>query len=136
MTLFTLLCSVAGFACAKGVRLPDEQSEELCEAKSQEVERRSPLTHTHPLYTANPLHTLRLCVKNPLPLYTLYMLYTAKPLCDSAPRASALHRRIARGAAVHGPAKAVFLMRGISPGSSFMKAKHFLPRSLRDAPMR
>ena len=65
VTAFTLLCSVAGFACAKGVRLPDEQSEELCEAKSQEVERRSPLTHT-------------------LPLYTFYMFYTAIPSAHSA----------------------------------------------------
>ena len=36
-------CSVAGFACAEGVRLADERSEELCEAKSQEPERRNPL---------------------------------------------------------------------------------------------
>ena len=57
VTAFTLLCSVAGFACAKGVRLPDEQSEELCEAKSQEVERRSPLTHTlSPLHVLHVLH--------------------------------------------------------------------------------
>ena len=36
-------CSVAGFACAEGVRLADERSKELCEAKSQEPERRNPL---------------------------------------------------------------------------------------------
>ena len=40
------------------------------------------------------------------------------------------------GAADQGAANAVFLMRGISPESSFMNAKHFLPRSLKDAPMR
>ena len=34
--------SVAGFACAEGVRLPDERSEEPCEARSQEAERRTP----------------------------------------------------------------------------------------------
>ena len=54
MTVFTLLCSVA--------------------------ERRSPLTHTLPLYTfytAIPSAysaSLRLCVKH---LYTFYMFYTA-----------------------------------------------------------
>ena len=31
--------SRAGFACAKGVRLPDERSEEPCGARSQEAER-------------------------------------------------------------------------------------------------
>ncbi len=31
--------SRAGFACAEGVRLPDERSEEPCEARSQEAER-------------------------------------------------------------------------------------------------
>jgi len=36
-------CCVAGFACAEGVRLADERSKELCEAKSQEPERRNPL---------------------------------------------------------------------------------------------
>ena len=34
---------VAGFACAEGVRLAEERSEELCEVKSQEPERRNPL---------------------------------------------------------------------------------------------
>ena len=42
----TIPCSVAGFACAEGVRLADERSEELCEAKSQEPERRNPLRVT------------------------------------------------------------------------------------------
>ena len=31
--------SRAGFAYAEGVRLPDERSEEPCEARSQEAER-------------------------------------------------------------------------------------------------
>ena len=30
--------SRTGFACAEGVRLPDERSEESCEARSQEAE--------------------------------------------------------------------------------------------------
>ena len=47
-------CSVAGFACAEGVRLADERSEELCEAKSQEPERRNPLLHA---VKANALST-------------------------------------------------------------------------------
>ena len=42
----TIPCSVAGFACAERVRLADERSEELCEAKSQEPERRNPLQAT------------------------------------------------------------------------------------------
>ena len=41
-----LSCCAAGFACAEGVRLADERSEELCEAKSQEPERRNPLWPT------------------------------------------------------------------------------------------
>ena len=44
----TIPCSVAGFACAEGVRLPDEQREELCEAKSQEaVSRRTQSVRAH-----------------------------------------------------------------------------------------